>query len=544
MGKITKNILTDQVVDVNMINPVDYYNRNCVEHTIELLVKQKSIERVGIKALTYVKNRSDKTKRMIIIDDATGEFEAELPNGLNMPVGERYTAFMMLQKYVMKNSWRQAMNYATYTIMNNKNEYVRIRTDYFIKMEQTDRYGVQRSVIEPWTRQALLDDFDKTVLDSIEKFKGFTIVPDNKNFKQTIGNKWNLYAPFDYKPLTKAQYKGDDSWQWTRNLLQHIFGKEQYHMGLIYLKVLYDHPTQALPILVPISEERQTGKTTFVNYMNILFGANTVIINPQDISSSFNASYAEKNIIMIEESHFDSRQAQEKIKNLSTQKLITINQKHIAQKSIAFFGKLIITSNDETKFSKVDEAEIRYWVRKVPTLVGKENHNILMDMKDEIPAFLYYLDNIGKIEGEHQKFLKADGSVDLMRHRMVFKDSEITTTALTTVKKESRETLHKDIEIYLDNHGMQNPTIEKFYFISINIKEKWFSHNQRYSTSYINRVLKSGMKLEKNEDPMRFVPIEDESLGSQSMVGRPYIYKNKFYNSEPLTDESDPGIAF
>lgn len=543
MTKKTKK-QTQQAVDVNLINPVDYYNRNCVEHTIKLLTKLKSVERIGVKALTYIINRSDKTKRMIIIDEKTGMFEAELPNGLGMPVGEKYSPFMMIQKYIHKNSWRQAMNYAIYKIMNNDHEYVRIRTDYFIKMEQTDRFGIERLVIEPWTRQALLDDFDKSVLDSIEKFKGFTIVPDNKNFKQSYGNLWNLYAPFDHKPVTKKQYKGDDSWKWTRNLLKHIFGEEQYHMGLIYLKVLYDNPKQALPILVPISEERQTGKTTFVNYMNILFGANTVIINPQDIGSQFNASYAEKNIIMIEESHFDSRQALEKIKNLSTQKIITINQKHIAQKQIAFFGKLIITSNDENKFSKVDDAEIRYWVRKVPTLAGKENHNILVDMKNEIPSFLYYLDNLGNVEGEHQKFLKANGDVDILRHRMVFFDSEILTVALTSVKKESREALHKDIEIYLDNHGMQNPSIEKFYFISINIKEKYFAHNQRYSTSYINRVLRSAMKLEKHTTPTRFTPIEDTTLGQNTMVGRPFVYKNKFFNDEPVDDKSDPGIPF
>ena len=57
-----------------------------------------------------------------------------------------------------------------------------------------------------------------------------------------------------------------------------------------------------------------------------------------------------------------------------------VNTKHVSHYSVPFYGKLIITSNNEDKFSKVDNEEIRYWVRKVPTLKGKANHNILEDM--------------------------------------------------------------------------------------------------------------------------------------------------------------------
>jgi len=529
-----------RVTNVNSINPVDYFNQNCVEHTFELLLRIKNVERTGIKSITYIKNVSDKSKRMIVFDEVTNFFEAEMENGLNMPIGIKHTPFMMLQKYVYKGNWRAAVNYVIYQLMNNNNDYVRISTEYYRRIIKSDRYGVKRASQSIWKRQTIVDDYGKDFLSQVEKFKSFTIEPNNKEFKRDHDNCYNLYNEFDHKPMPLKKYKGTEGWEWTNTLLKHIFG-EQYTLGLIYLKVLYENPKQALPILVLISEERQTGKTTFVNFMSLLFGANSVVINPQDISNSFNGSYAEKNIIMIEESHFDSRQALEKIKNLSTQKEILVNSKFVAQYSIPFFGKIIITSNDENKFSKVDDPEIRYWVRKIPTLEGRANHEILTDLKNEIPAFLCFLENMATIETEPNNLLKSDGTVLTSRSRMVFTKEELETDALTFVKKESRESLHKDLEIYLDNHGQQNVSVEIFYFISINIKDRFFPHNHRFSTSYINRVLKNNMKLEKADKTMRFIPLQQSDITEDSIVGRPYMYKNPYFGVE---DEHKPDVPF
>lgn len=520
----------DDIIDVNHINPVDFYNKNFVEHTIELLLKKhKALERTSIKSLSFVKNVQDRKQHMIMIDSKTGVFEAEKENGLNMPLGEKYTPFMMLQKFVYKGSWANAVNYVIYDMMNNTSNYMRVGTKYFKRIKKHDRYGVNRTILKYWERVTIVDDHGKDYLDKVEKYVDFTIVPDNKSWEREHNNCYNLYNKFDHKPCKPEDYKGEDDFKWTKNLLEHIFG-EQYEMGLNYIKTLYDLPKQALPILVLISEERQTGKTTYVNYMNILFGANTVIINPQDIGNSFNGAYAEKNIIMIEESHFDSRQSLEKIKNLSTQKEILVNSKFIQQYSIPFFGKIIITSNDENKFSKVDDPEIRYWVRKIPTLKGKANHQILDVLTDEIPYFLHFLNSIE--------------SIDVTKSRMVFTEDELKTDALADVKKESRESLHKDIEIYLDQHCLENDDVPILYFISTNIKEKWFPHNHRFSTSYINRILKSNMKLEKADKTMRFVPLEQNGSIDDSIPGRPYIFENPYYDSEKVDDDGDLGVAF
>lgn len=511
-----------EIIEIKDINPIDFYNQNGVEDVINLMVfKIKPLERIGINALTFVINKPDKTERMIIVDSETKTFEAIKKNGLKMELGVKYTPFMMLHRFVFKGHFFRAMSYVIYEVMNNKADYIRVGTDYYQRIIKPDRYGIEREELKLWKKTTIIDDHGKEILDKIELFKDFTMEPNNKTHARHVGDFYNLYSKFDHEPCDIEDYIGVEQFEWTEKLLRHIFG-EHYELGLKYLKVLYEHPKQTLPILVLISEERQTGKTTFVNYMSILFGANTVVINPQDIGNSFNGAYTEKNIIMIEESHFDSRQALEKIKNLSTQKEILVNTKFIQQYSMPFFGKIIITSNDENKFSKVDEEEIRYWVRKIPTLTGKENHNILETMKNEIPFFL--------------KHLELMDDIDFKRSRMVFTREELSTSALQAVQKESREGIHKDILIYLDNHAQQHKDVEEFFFIGIHIKDAWFQNNSRYNVSYINNVLKTKMKLDKVDKAKRFIPLQKGlSDMSETVVGRPYIYKNPYFG----TDEVD-----
>ena len=281
------------------------------------------------------------------------------------------------------------------------------------------------------------------------------------------------------------------------------------------MKILYEKPKQALPILVLISTERETGKTTFVDFLSIMFGDNLVVINPQDISNSFNGSYTDKNIIAIEESKFESTQATEKLKNLSTQKKILVNTKFVQQYSLPFYGKLIITSNDENKFSKVDTPEIRYWVRKIPSLKGKHNHNILDDMVSEIPNFLTYLSELPK--------------VDTSKSRMVFTAQELNTKALDNVKKESLPSLHKEILYLLDDHASNNTTIQEFKFTAKHLHDKFFKNNNRIDYNYTNRILKESIKL-KRDKIQKFNPLQSDNDSSGKVTGRPYIFVNEHYN--------------
>lgn len=74
--------------------------------------------------------------------------------------------------------------------------------------------------------------------------------------------------------------------------LGHIFG-EQIEMGYDYFKILLERPTQILPILCLVSEERGTGKTTFLHFIKSIFGENMTINSNEGFRSNFNIEWAQ-----------------------------------------------------------------------------------------------------------------------------------------------------------------------------------------------------------------------------------------------------------
>ena len=221
--------------------------------------------------------------------------------------------------------------------------------------------------------------------NKIYQFDDFCIVPDNFNYTPVYNNCYNLYCEFRHKSV-------QGRWDWTKKLLDHVFG-EQIEQGIRYLQVLYLHPDRMLPILVLVSKERQTGKTTFLNWLNMMFGDNMVLITPEDLINGFNSIYATSNIIAVEETLIEKSITVEKIKSLATGKFISVNQKFVSQFKLPFFGKIIMTSNNEDKFARIDDEEIRFFVRKLG-IPKYTNHNIETDLVNEIPAFLNYLETL------------------------------------------------------------------------------------------------------------------------------------------------------
>jgi hypothetical protein len=465
------------VVDPLEINPVKFFNEQQGQWMFNWFISRPLAHFTSVNSFSYTKVKEDKKKAQIIFED--DYFKCVKPCDLEMEVGDLYTPFDALVKFRFKGNYQRAISFIVYELMNYPIPYIRVGYKYFKRIKKKDRNDIVRTELKVWDKVTICDDYGKPYLNRIASYDDFTINPDNKSYDQIVGNNYNLYSPFEHKA---AESFTEDDIKWTSTLLKHIFG-EQYEIGLKYVKVLYDLPAQKLPILVLTSEERSTGKTTFLDWLDLLFGANAVIINPQDISNSFNGTYATSNIIMIEESRFDSTQALEKLKNLATQKKIMVNTKFVNQYSIPFHGKLIITSNDERKFSRIDESEIRYWIRKIPTLKGKANHNILNDLKNEIPYFLAKLNSMPP--------------VDTSKSRMVFESENIQTEALRTVKKESRSAVRKDIELYIEELGASNTDHEYIYFVAGDIKDKWFKHS-RVEVSYIRNVLRNEIKLKAN----------------------------------------------
>ena len=171
----------------------------------------------------------------------------------------------------------------------------------------------------------------------------------------------------------------------------HIFG-EQYELGMDYLQLLYLCPVQKLPLLLLVSEERNTGKSTFLNFLKAVFQNNVTFNTNEDFRSQFNSDWAGKLLIMVDEVQLNRREDSERLKNLSTTLSYKVEAKGKDRDEIGFFAKFVLGSNNEHLPVIIDAGETRYWVRKIVPL-RSDDTNFLQKLKAEIPAFLHFLCN-------------------------------------------------------------------------------------------------------------------------------------------------------
>ena len=431
-------------------------------------------------------------------------------NLYGFPVGAPLSKFMLLAKVRFKDNPYATLNHISYYMRKKEIPYIRVGVDYFKIIKKENRYGVITTILKQWKKEEIKDDLGKETLKLVNKWDDFTIVPSNLDYKPTHNNCYNLYCEFPHVPF-KGKVKEKDI-PHTMGLVRHIFGK-QLDIGLKYLKLLYENPEQILPVLVLVSEERETGKTTFLNWMHIMFGENSVLISPQELTSQFNSGYAAKNIIMIDETVLEKSTSVEKLKSIATAKSISVSQKYVSNYSIPFFGKIIICTNKEKDFMRVDDKEIRFWVRSVDIIKGKKNTEIEKDLFREIPKFLTYLSQLPDVDRSHS--------------RMVFTMDEIQTTELTDVKEESKSGLRKEIEINLENFFLSNPEIDEFEATIKDIKQKWFPRDNNIGMAYIRKVIRDEMKM-TSLHVKKYYPFKNADPGSLE-TGKPFLFKNPYF---------------
>lgn len=266
--------------------------------------------------------------------------------------------------------------------LRNESLFVRVGTTLYKIVNQPRLNGgyVKKRIV--WNNETLRQDYGKDYLANVPKYDGFCTVPDHVNYRQVIDNFLNLYEPIGHQPK-----EGDFSH--IQALLHHIFG-EQYELGMDYLQLLYLQPVQKLPILLLVSEERNTGKSTFLNFLKAMFRNNVTFNTNEDFRSQFNSDWAGKLIIVVDEVLLNRREDSERLKNLSTTLSYKVEAKGKDRDEIAFFAKFVLCSNNERLPVIIDPGETRYWVRKIHHLENDDTH-FLQKLIEEIPAFLYFL---------------------------------------------------------------------------------------------------------------------------------------------------------
>ena len=186
----------------------------------------------------------------------------------------------------------------------------RIGTTYYKIVRQPNAAGqlIERSI--PWTIEAIRQDYGKDFLANVPKYDGFCCVPSHLDYQPVVGSFKNKYSPLSHIPT-------EGEWPCIESLVRHIFG-EQYDLGLDYLQILYTMPLQKLSILLLVSEERNTGKSTFLNFLKLLFEANVTFNTNENFRSQFNDDWNGKLVIVVDEVLLNKREDSERLKNLST----------------------------------------------------------------------------------------------------------------------------------------------------------------------------------------------------------------------------------
>jgi hypothetical protein len=382
-------------------------------------------------------------------------------------------------------------------------EYMRVGTTLYKVVNQPCASGgyEKRRVI--WNNSTLRQDYGKNYLATVPKYDGFCTVPDHLNYRKEIDGFLNLYEPIEHTPQI-----GD--FPNIRSLVLHIFG-EQYNLGLDYLQLLFLQPLQKLPILLLVSEERNTGKSTFLNFLKAVFGDNVTFNTNEDFRSQFNSDWAGKLLIVVDEVLLNRREDSERLKNLSTTFNYKVEAKGKDRTEIAFFAKFVLCSNNEYLPVIIDAGETRYWVRKINPLQNDDT-NFLQKLKEEIPAFLFFLT---------QRELSTE-----KESRMWFNPKLTHTTALQKIIRSNRNRLEIEMaELFLDI--MSNMNVESVSFCLNDLMTLLIYSQVKAEKHQVRKVVQEVWKLTSAPNSLSYTayeiaPTRDCHYETKRKIGRFY----------------------
>ena len=121
-------------------------------------------------------------------------------------------------------------------------DFLRIGTVYYKKSKTPLMSGDSYSTLLKWAKGEIITDYGKEYLSDVPKYDGFCLIPSHMEFKEIVNGYYNNYQKLDHQ-FVAGEYPT------IKMFLGHIFG-EQYDIGIDYLKILWQYPTQILPFFV------------------------------------------------------------------------------------------------------------------------------------------------------------------------------------------------------------------------------------------------------------------------------------------------------
>lgn len=385
--------------------------------------------------------------------------------------------------------------------------YLRVGTSYYKLVQAPTIAGHYNEILVHWNIETIRQDHGKDYLSKVPKFDGFTCIPSHIDFKQEYKGFYNTYSPLPTIPK-------EGECQTSLRFVQHIFGKH-YELGLDYLQLLYTKPVQVLPILCLVSQERSTGKSTFLKWLKALFDNNMTYLTNDSFSSQFNADWANKLLICIDEVLFNKEELTERIKYLSTTNINKLEAKGKDKREVEFFGKFVLCSNNEDNFIKIDGNETRFWVLKIPVL-KKEKTDFHQQLISEIPAFLYYLQK-RRLSSEHTT-------------RMWFTPKQIRTQALKKLVQNNRSRVEKELATILLG-AMEQFDIDQVNLCPLDALQLLSRTRIKTDLTQLRRLLKRDWKLENKDNSLSYQKLviwQDASMQLLDAKGRYFTVEKSF----------------
>lgn len=397
---------------------------------------------------------------------------------------------------------------------DNECPYIRVGTEYYREVMRPQANGSTCKCLVYWKASTIRADYGKDYLGEIPKYDCFCTVPSHTDYKMIIGNAYNVYQPLTHIPAP-------GNWDAIEGLLRHIF-EEHYEYGLDYIQLLYQMPVQKLPILILVSEQRNTGKTTFLNFLKAIFQDNATFNTNEDFRSKFNSDWAGKLLIMVDEVLLSRRDDSERLKNLSTARTYKMESKGKDRNEIDFFGKFVLCSNNENFPLIIDREEVRYWVRKVNTLES-DDPCYMERLVAQIPAFLYHL--------MHRQL-----SVEC-ENRMWFNPERLRTAALSKIVMSNRSKIEFEVaELLIDI--MDSTNTDSVSFVIGDLIPLLSYRGVHTEPSDVRRLLQMCWHLKPASNSLSYhkyvLGISGTKYQSQAAVGRFYTVTKDFINTLPL----------
>lgn len=287
--------------------------------------------------------------------------------------------------------------------------FMRIGPDWVKVVQKKNQIGQVEQVIVPWKITEIQRDYKRypDFIEQIQRYDAFCNEPAcNGSYLRSVNNCYNLFEPLTWKAeegpigetlkFLKHLFQGHGTIDTPDGFLpkENLIAGDSFSVAMDWLTILVQNPKQPLPVPILVSPENNTGKSTFLLWLQILFGTNAVVLNNEQFKMKFNSHYITKFIIGIDESFLDvdKKSEKERLKQLVTARQVYMENKGQNVQRVDYYGKVVLCSNDADRVMKIDDGESRWFVNRVP-VIQKKDPDLEKKLMAEMPAWLHYVQN-------------------------------------------------------------------------------------------------------------------------------------------------------